>query len=212
MNYKALWIAAAAVGLTGCASTKVTTRLGPQCEQLQVATTTQAGQVVRQFESITGFSEDCARFRLLGLVAQSKQDTELGQIASAALVAMLTNKNPDISDAVKLALTQNGIAEADLQRRAAEYQIPQFAQNLKTADGRPNMLVYAALVDAHNGNKYPGVDREFLQPFIRQELEKAGTTYDSVARAYTRHLQNFPVGCEASTPESGQLVISCAQS
>ena len=199
----------AAIWLAGCATTKVEQRLGPSCEGLEVTTKTQAGQVVEQFERITGFDEDCARFRLLALAANAKQDTEIGQISSVALITMLANDNQTIRDAIKLALAQNGIDEKDLQLRAAQYQIPQFARNLNTSDGRPNMLVYAAIVDAHNGNKYPDVDPAFLQPFIEGELEKVGTSYNRIEGAYQRHLDNFPVDCRASTPSQGQLVISC---
>ncbi len=199
----------AALWLAGCATTKVEQRLGPSCEGLEVTTKTQAGQVVEQFERITGFDEDCARFRLLALAANAKQDSEIGQISSVALMTMLANENQTIRDAIKLALVQNGIDEKDLQLRAAQYQIPQFAQNLNTGDGRPNMLVYAALVDAYQGNKYPDVDAALLQPLIEQELQAVGTSYGQVARRYQRHLQNFPVDCKASTPTQGQLVISC---
>lgn len=202
-------IAASALVLSACATTKVEQRFGNSCEELEVTTKTQAGQVVAEFERITGYNEDCGRFRLLALAAQAKQDSEIGQISSVALMTMLANENQTIRDAIKLALAQNGIDEKDLQLRAAQYQIPQFAGNLQSGDGRPNMLVYAALVDAHNGNKYPDVDKAYLQPFIEDELQKAGTSYGRIARAYQRHLQNFPVDCTASTPAQGQLVISC---
>ncbi len=204
-------IAASALALAGCATVKVEQRFGNSCEELEVTTKSQAGQVVAEFERITGYNEDCGRFRLLALAAQAKQDSEIGQISSVALMTMLANENQTIRDAIKLALAQNGIDEKDLQLRAAQYQIPQFAQNLNTGDGRPNMLVYAALVDAYQGNKYPDVDEALLQPMIEQELQAAGTSYGQIARRYQRHLENFPVDCRASTPAQGQLVISCGQ-